>query len=79
MSSMVGPATFQWVTSDGVAGECPEWQRELTVNQPPHGFVGSSPTSPTIPEQARETAPTVVSCLISQDFLASSPLSNRSF
>src|SRR6476659_6168963 len=29
------------------AGECPEWQRELTVNQPPYGFVGSSPTSPT--------------------------------
>ena len=28
-------------------GECPERQRELTVNQPPHGFVGSSPTSPT--------------------------------
>lgn len=48
MSSAVGSATFQWVTCDGVAGECPEWQRELTVNQPPHGFVGSSPTSPTI-------------------------------
>ena len=30
------------------AGECPEWQRELTVNQPPHGFAGSSPASPTI-------------------------------
>src|SRR3954463_12906385 len=29
------------------AGECPEWQRELTVNQPPHGFAGSSPASPT--------------------------------
>ena len=29
-------------------GECPEWQRELTVNQPPHGFEGSSPSSPTI-------------------------------
>lgn len=29
-------------------GECPEWQRELTVNQPPHGFAGSSPASPTI-------------------------------
>ena len=28
-------------------GECPEWQRELTVNQPPHGFEGSSPSSPT--------------------------------
>src|ERR1700752_709602 len=28
-------------------GECPEWQRELTVNQPPHGFAGSSPASPT--------------------------------
>jgi hypothetical protein len=32
-------------------GECPEWQRELTVNQPPYGFVGSSPTSPTIRDQ----------------------------
>ena len=31
------------------AGECPEWQRELTVNQPPHGFEGSSPSFPTIP------------------------------
>ena len=31
-------------------GECPEWQRELTVNQPPYGFVGSSPTSPTKPD-----------------------------
>ena len=30
------------------AGECPEWQRELTVNQPSYDFVGSSPTSPTI-------------------------------
>ena len=30
------------------AGECPEWQRELTVNQPPYGFEGSSPSSPTI-------------------------------
>src|ERR1700743_106670 len=29
------------------SGECPEWQRELTVNQPPHGFAGSSPASPT--------------------------------
>src|SRR5436305_13724295 len=28
-------------------GECLEWQRELTVNQPPHGFEGSSPSSPT--------------------------------
>src|SRR5260370_41745030 len=28
-------------------GECPEWQRELTVNQPPHGFEGSSPSFPT--------------------------------
>jgi hypothetical protein len=31
-----------------LAGECPEWQRELTVNQPPYGFEGSSPSSPTI-------------------------------
>ena len=29
-------------------GKCPEWQRELTVNQPPHGFEGSSPSFPTI-------------------------------
>src|SRR4051812_8621761 len=29
------------------AGKCPEWQRELTVNQPPHGFEGSSPSFPT--------------------------------
>lgn len=34
-------------------GECPEWQRELTVNQPPHGFAGSSPASPTIRISAR--------------------------
>jgi hypothetical protein len=35
-------------------GECPEWQRELTVNQPPYGFVGSSPTSPTILKSLEE-------------------------
>jgi hypothetical protein len=29
------------------AGECPEWQRELTVNQPSSDFEGSSPSSPT--------------------------------
>src|SRR5262249_21732713 len=29
------------------AGEGPEWQGELTVNQPSYDFVGSSPTSPT--------------------------------
>jgi hypothetical protein len=29
-------------------GECPEWQRGGTVNPLLHGFVGSSPTSPTI-------------------------------
>src|SRR6266702_2865625 len=28
-------------------GECPEWQRELTVNQPSSDFEGSSPSSPT--------------------------------
>ena len=51
-----------------VTGECPEWQRELTVNQPPHGFVGSSPTSPTnkinsdnLTKLAREKGPTVSS------------------
>jgi hypothetical protein len=32
---------------DAEAGKCPEWQRELTVNQPPHGFEGSSPSFPT--------------------------------
>ena len=34
---------------DGLSetGKCPEWQRELTVNQPPHGFEGSSPSFPT--------------------------------
>ena len=31
-------------------GECPEWQRELTVNQPSYDFAGSSPASPTIPK-----------------------------
>jgi hypothetical protein len=31
-------------------GECPEWQRELTVNQPSYDFEGSSPSSPTIPK-----------------------------
>ena len=33
-------------------GECPEWQRELTVNQPPHGFEGSSPSFPTIDKKS---------------------------
>src|SRR3954451_23740465 len=36
-----------WMRFDGVPGKCPEWQRELTVNQPPHGFEGSSPSFPT--------------------------------
>src|SRR5437868_5414399 len=42
--------TSQVAISDSDAvepGECPEWQRELTANQPPHGFEGSSPSSPT--------------------------------
>lgn len=38
----------------GAAGECPERQRELTVNQPPHGFAGSSPASPTSLRSLRE-------------------------
>src|ERR1700733_3215858 len=43
---------FPHLTADKLAtrfeaGECPEWQRELTVNQPPHGFEGSSPSFPT--------------------------------
>jgi hypothetical protein len=29
------------------AGKCPEWQRELTVNQPSYDFEGSSPSFPT--------------------------------
>src|ERR1700730_11835817 len=47
-SSMAVQPSFRWVWSDGVAGECPEWQRELTVNQPSYDFEGSSPSSPTI-------------------------------
>ncbi|MBN9597971.1 MAG: hypothetical protein J0G36_21795, partial [Afipia sp.] len=35
----------------------PEWQRELTVNQPPYGFEGSSPSSPTIFENRPEAFP----------------------
>ena len=38
---------LRWLNYAARGGECPERQRELTVNQPPHGFVGSSPTSPT--------------------------------
>ena len=34
-----------------VAGECPEWQRGRTVNPLAYAFVGSSPTSPTIPNE----------------------------
>jgi hypothetical protein len=34
------------------AGECPEWQRGRTVNPLAYAFVGSSPTSPTIPGEA---------------------------
>jgi hypothetical protein len=32
-------------------GECPERQRELTVNQPSNDFAGSSPASPTNKDQ----------------------------
>src|SRR5437868_1517211 len=49
--------TSQVAISDSDAvepGECPEWQRELTVNQPPHGFEGSSPSSPTSLRSLRE-------------------------
>src|SRR5262249_41371050 len=35
-------------------GECPEWQRELTVNQPSYDFAGSSPASPTSLRSLRE-------------------------
>jgi hypothetical protein len=35
---------FRWTDP----GECPEWQRGGTVNPLLYGFVGSSPTSPTI-------------------------------
>ena len=34
------------------AGECPERQRGRTVNPLAYAFVGSSPTSPTIPGEA---------------------------
>jgi hypothetical protein len=47
------------------AGECPERQRELTVNQPPHGFVGSSPTSPTIAGRRCPRVLPVISELVS--------------
>src|ERR1700731_2960345 len=46
-SSVAAQPPFRWTRSDGVAGECPEWQRELTVNQPSYDFEGSSPSSPT--------------------------------
>src|SRR5437868_15454528 len=49
--------TSQVAISDSDAvepGECPEWQRELTVNQPPHGVEGSSPSSPTSLRSLRE-------------------------
>src|SRR4030088_2625319 len=47
-SSVAVRPPFRWMRCDGVAGECPEWQRELTVNQPSYDFEGSSPSSPTI-------------------------------
>src|SRR5438876_229831 len=48
ISMVLSAATSCGRIADAVGtGECPEWQRELTVNQPPHGFAGSSPASPT--------------------------------
>src|SRR3981081_353931 len=47
-SSVAVHPPVRWMRSGGVAGECPEWQRELTVNQPSYDFEGSSPSSPTI-------------------------------
>src|SRR5207245_6179162 len=48
ISMVLSAATSCGRIADAVGtGECPEWQRELTVNQPPHGFEGSSPASPT--------------------------------
>src|SRR3954451_12738444 len=44
---MAAQPSSWWMRSDGVTGECPEWQRELTVNQPSYDFEGSSPSSPT--------------------------------
>lgn len=37
-----------------ILGECPEWQRGLTVNQLSFDFVGSSPTSPTNMSELKE-------------------------
>ena len=52
-----GPSAISMVLSAAIlggrfadavgTGECPEWQRELTVNQPSYDFAGSSPASPT--------------------------------
>src|SRR5262249_4111866 len=43
-----------WFRDAVGTGECPEWQRELTVNQPSYDFAGSSPASPTSLRSLRE-------------------------
>src|SRR5262249_4297174 len=48
ISMVLSAATSCGRFADAVGtGECPEWQRELTVNQPSYDFAGSSPASPT--------------------------------
>src|SRR5262245_22220743 len=48
ISMVLSAATLGGRFRDAVGtGECPEWQRELTVNQPSYDFAGSSPASPT--------------------------------
>ena len=48
-----GPARFLGLLffQSEIRGECPEWQRGGTVNPLLYGFVGSSPTSPTISQK----------------------------
>src|SRR5215510_13313150 len=55
ISMVLSAATLGGWFRDAVGtGECPEWQRELTVNQPSYDFAGSSPASPTSLRSLRE-------------------------
>ena len=61
-------------------GKCPEWQRELTVNQPSYDFEGSSPSFPTTLRSFRATraAANVKAVRLEQCFVAE-PVIGRVF
>src|SRR5262249_29308681 len=60
-----------WFRDAVGTGECPEWQRELTVNQPSYDFAGSSPASPTILLRAKALRRTSACQTAKQDALRS--------